>query len=179
VREQRSFGPRRVLIVALGLLALAGVVLGVLALTDTGPFGDDEPEQLGEEDFLARGDQICETAHDQYVEAQREPPQTASEAAELTANLIEISEQELSDIRELGAPEQLQESLDRYLEAREEAIDLLRDAQEAAEQSDPKAYEDAQQEVESGQLKRTRLAEEVGFSQCSRPLSAADVASSR
>jgi alkanesulfonate monooxygenase SsuD/methylene tetrahydromethanopterin reductase-like flavin-dependent oxidoreductase (luciferase family) len=158
------------IIVAAGLLVAAALVLAVLTVAGTGPFASEEVEELDRQSFLARGDEICRLAQEEFEELQQDPPRTASEAADLTANLVEISEQELEEIRDLGVPESLEEPLERYLDAREEGIDLLRDAQQAAEEGDEETYVQAQAEVREGQLERTTLAEAVGFSECSRPL---------
>jgi hypothetical protein len=166
----------RLLLTAAALFLVAGVVIAVLTLAGSGPFASEEVEELDRQSFLARGDEICPLAHEEFAELQREPPRTASEAADLTANLVEISEQELEEIRGLGVPQELEEQLERYLAAREEGIELLREAQEAAEEDDPEAYADAQAELREGQLERTELARAVGFSECSRPLTAEDLA---
>jgi hypothetical protein len=174
VRVPRATGSRLLLATA-ALLLVAGAAIAVLTLAGTGPLASEEVEELDRQSFLAQGDEICRLAHDEFAELQREPPRTASEAADLTANLVEISEQELDEIRSLGAPESLEEPLERYLAEREEGIELLREAQEAAEEDDPEAYADAQVELREGQLERTELAKAVGFSECSRPLTAEDL----
>ena len=129
--------------------------------------GDGE---LSEEEFLAQGDEICAEGREQYIELQSDPPRNEAETADLTRELIEITEQEIADLRELDAPADLEDPLDEYLEAREEGLDIIRDGLEAAEKGDAEAYADAQAEVAEGQLDRARLAERVGFTECSRPL---------
>jgi hypothetical protein len=166
--EPSSRPPHRLLIAA----ALAvGTVIVVLAIFGSDIFGGDDT--LTREEFLAEGDEICSEAHEEYAQQQQDPPQSASEAADLTANLIEISEEELESIRELGPPDELQEPLDRYLSARESGIEVMREGLEAAEAGDARAYARAQAEVTGEQVERTKLAEEVGFSECSRPPGAA------
>jgi hypothetical protein len=160
------------LLVAAGLLFAAAIVLAVLTLAGTGPFASEEVEELDRQSFLARGDEICRLAHEEFAELQEEPPRTASEAEDLTANLVEIAEQELDEIGDLGVPESLEEPLASYLDAREEGIELLREGQQAAEDGDAAAYTDALEELRASQAERERLAEAVGFSECSRPLAA-------
>jgi predicted transcriptional regulator len=147
--------------------AFAVAALCAAALAGCGPFGDDE---LTEEEFLAQGDEICEQGREQYIALQEEPPRTASEHAELARQLIEITEGEIADLRELNAPVGSEDALEEYLDAREEGLDAIRDGLEAAEGGDADAYADAQAEVAQGQLERARLAERVGFTECSRPL---------
>jgi hypothetical protein len=160
------------LLAAAALLIVAAAVLAVLTVAGTGPFASEEVDELDRQAFLARGDEICRLAHEEFAALQQEPPRTASEAADLTANLVEISEQELDQIQELAPPESLEEPLERYLAAREDGIELLREAERAAEDGDAEAYSEAQSEVRAGQIERTRLAEAVGFSECSRPVAA-------
>ena len=61
--------------------AVATLVLGVLALGGCGPFG--EGEELSKAEFIAQGDEICKRGREQYLELQKDPPQSASEAADL------------------------------------------------------------------------------------------------
>ncbi len=152
--------------VALAILAVA-VVVGLAILLDLGPFADEE---LSEAEFLARGDEICAQAHDDFERLQSEPPRTAAEATELTEELVAISRDELDAIAELNPPGTLGASLGRYLDAREGGIDQLRDGLDAADAGDAFAYAKAQAEVASSQPERLRLARRVGFTECSRPL---------
>lgn len=147
------------------------VILAVLTLLDVGPLGPGE--ELRRDELLAHGNAICRQAGEQYAELQREPPRAAAEAADLTANLLSISEQELEAMRELDPPADLEAPLERYLTAREKGIALLRGGLEAAEGSDASAYADAQQAVAASQQERSGLAAEVGLSECSRVLSEA------
>jgi hypothetical protein len=134
-------------------------------LIDLGPFADDE---LSEAEFLARGDEICTTAHEGFADAQSKASgQTPSEAVALTDDLIEIAEQELADIEALDPPEELADDVDRYLAARERGLETLREGRAAAEKADIFEYESAQAKMARGQAKRLELARAVGFSECS------------
>ena len=120
-------------------------------------------------DFVARGDEICKQAHVQFTAAQRNPPNTAEGTADLQRNLIGISENELHELSDLGAPSDVQPALDRYLEARQQGIALLKEGLEAAENRDAQAYSAAMAKLAAGQLHRLKLAQAVGFDECSRP----------
>jgi hypothetical protein len=154
----------------LGALAVLAALVALAAVLDLGPFGgdDDETATLTEAQFIAKGDEICEEAHDQFAELQKTPPNSAEGAATLTQNLIEISEEELSKIHSLDVPADLVPALNRYLRAREQGIALLEQGLEAAEQENATAYANAQAKIADGQLGRLRLAEAVGFTECSR-----------
>jgi hypothetical protein len=147
---------------------LAAAACGAAALGGCGPFGDDE--ELSEQEFTAEGNAICERGREQYLELQRDPPKSASEAAELTRRLIEITESEIEDLRDLNGPVDSEDALDDYLESREAGLEILREGLEAVEDQDAQAYSEAQAQIARGQVDRARLAEKVGLSGCSQPL---------
>lgn len=153
---------------ALAALALAGVVLALLALLDIWPFNDAE---LTEAEFIAQGDEICREAHDEFLDLQESTPRTPSDAEELTETLIEVAEEERDAIADLREPDSLSDQVERYLEVRDEGIDLLREGLAAAEDADTEAYEELQAEVAATQLDpRYEIAGEIGFQECSKPL---------
>jgi hypothetical protein len=147
--------------------ATAAVLIVLAIVLDVGPFDDGE---MSKGEFLARGDEICREAHEEFESAQARSPNTAREAADLTGDLIDISEGEVDRIRELEAPPSLQPPLDRYLAAREDGIEQLQKGLDAAQEEDAFAYADAQAEVAAGQVHRLQLAKAVGFNECSRVL---------
>jgi hypothetical protein len=149
-----------------GVLAL----LAVLALVfDLGPFR--EPER-GRGELIARGDEICREAHEAFVDLQRRPPVTASEAAELTGRLIEIAGDEADRIGALNGPTEFDVQIDEYVAAREQGIDAMRAGRAAAQDRDGAAYARSQAEVADSQRERREIAREIGFAVCSRPLKA-------
>lgn len=150
-----------------GVALVIGVVIALGALLDLGPFADEELSVAG---FLARGDEICTEAHDVFRASQDGPPRTAAEAAALTRELIQVAETELGDIRDLPAPDSLRTPLRRYLAARESGIEAMRRGVQAAEREGASGYEAAQARVAQKQIARLKLAREVGFNECSRPL---------
>jgi hypothetical protein len=151
---------------AAALLGVAVLVLGGI-LFDLGPFSDDE---LSRAEFVAEGDEVCSQAHHDFERLQDSPPRTAGEAAELTGDLLAISRQELDAIADLEAPSEVSSALERYLDAREEGMERLREGVEAAEAGDARAYAKAQAELEKSQPDRLSLAREVGFDVCSKVL---------
>src|SRR5262249_2161623 len=127
---------------------------------------------------LAQGDQICSEARTEFIQRQQSPPRTPQEAADLANSLAGISQQELDAIRELSEPSEVQPALDEDLKAREDGIALLRQGADAAAKGDTAGYAKAQKQLAAGQAKRTKLAEAVGFTECSRPITATDVGQS-
>jgi hypothetical protein len=161
-------------VAVLGALAVLAVIVALAALLDIGPFGNDGGSSpLSKAQFVAKGDELCKKAHDQFVELQQAPPKTSSEAAALQQKLIDISENEVIQIRTLGAPSDLEPALDRYLRARERGIKVLKEGLTAAQNNDPVAYEKSKRKSFQGQGERTRLAHGVGFTVCSSAFSGA------
>jgi hypothetical protein len=159
---------------ALAALALLATIVALAAVFDIGPFGNDGgSSQLSKAQFVARGDEICKNAHDQYADLQRSVAKTSSEAAALQQKLIAISVDELNQIRALGAPSDLVPALDRYLRARERGIKVLNEGLKAAQNNDPLAYEKSKRKIFQGQAERTRLAHALGFTVCSSAFSGA------
>jgi hypothetical protein len=163
-------GLRRPVVAVLGALALVAAIVALAAVFGLGPFDDDDGggTALDRAQFTAKGDQVCNAAHDKFVELQKTPPNSAEGAVALTQNLIEISENELRQIRALDAPPDVQPALDRYLQAREQGIEQLKQGLQAAQERNARAYADAQAKIAASQVQRLKLARAVGFSQCSR-----------
>jgi hypothetical protein len=152
---------------ALAVAGVAGLLVGVALLTDIGPFAEEE---LSREELIARGDQICVEAHEAFVDLQRKLPQTAREAAELTERLASIAEDESRALAKLDGPAELEAQIETYLDARERGIEALRRGADAADADESDAYERAQAELADGQRERRRIAREIGFGECSRPI---------
>jgi hypothetical protein len=131
--------------------------------------GGGDTQTMTKAQFVSAADQICKRAHDQFTAAQQNPPNTAQGTADLQRNLIDISENELQEIRDLEAPAEAQPALDRYLRAREQGIALLKKGLQAAENDDAQAYSAAMAKLATGQVQRLKLAQSVGFTECSRP----------
>ncbi len=132
---------------ALGALGLVAVIVALGALLDLGPFEDEGSTSLSKAEFIAKGDEICERAHEQFAELQKTPPNSAEGAVALTQNLIEISENELNQIRALDAPAEVASRRSTATcEAREQGIAVLKQGLEAAQDRNARAYADAQAE---------------------------------
>ena len=152
------------------VLAAVGFVVVVLVLAlafDLGPF---KRAELTRGQLITRGDEICREAHQAFADLQRKAPQTAGQAAELTDQLIGIASDELDRIGSLNGSPEFDQEIELYLDARERGIDALRAGRAAAEEGDSSAYTQAQDELAESQGERHRIAEEIGFAICSRPL---------
>jgi hypothetical protein len=170
--EGGQSGLRSPAVAVLGALAFLAAIVALAAVFDVGPFGGDNSssggERLSKAAFIAKGDDICQHAHEQSAEAQKNVPKSAEGTATLTQNVIQISENEVAALRALNAPPSVQPALDRYLQSREQVIALLKKALQAAQDENLQAYVKAQSASAAGQVRRTTLARAVGFTQCSR-----------
>ncbi|UJA20231.1 hypothetical protein HJD18_08385 [Thermoleophilia bacterium SCSIO 60948] len=156
--------------------ALAAAVLIALPLAGCGEKQEpDPPEELSANALIAQGDDICERAREEVREATAQPVDDAAGNARLVGELISISQGELDSLSALEPPEELEAPMARYLTARQEALDLLRDARSAAEEDQAFEFARIQSEIADSQPERTRLAGEVGFETCSRVGDTADV----
>jgi hypothetical protein len=158
--------PRAKLWWALGGAALIVSLIAIALLADLGPF--KEPE-LTRGELIARGDEVCRKAHEAFAELQRDAPQTADQATELTGRLIDIATDELDQIRSLNGSPDFGAEVERYLAARERGIEALRRGRAAAEDRDGDAYAAAQAKLADSQRERQEIARAIGFAVCSRP----------
>jgi hypothetical protein len=140
-------------------------ILGAAVLL-AGCGGGDE---LTRGEFIARADALCEVGRESFAGLQSRPPRDSEAAARLTAELIEISEEELGELDELEPPDDLRAPMGDYLSAREDALELFRRGHDAAERGDTRAYAEAQRQAAAGQVERLRLARGIGLERCSRP----------
>lgn len=134
-------------------------------------------EPLTKQELIAQGDAICAQALQKFQQLQQNPPTTAEDAATLTQQLIDITEAELSQLRDLSPPASLQSSLDDYLDSLDKNVAVLKQGLKAAQQNDASGYAKAQAKTVSQQVERLQLARAVGFKECSRPAGTAPASS--
>ena len=158
-----------------GLVAAAAAAILALAIVafvfDLGPFAEGE---LSEAEFLDRGDEICAQAHEEFLNIQGSTPRTAGDAEAQVEALIEVAEEERDALEDLNPPPSLADGLKRYVAARQEGIDVLREGLSAARNDDSAAYEAAQAKLASQQADRQETARRLGFRECSEPLIGAE-----
>ncbi len=152
----------------LQLSSAALLLFAVLALAGCGE--KDEPAGANAASAIAAGDEICRASQERIAELRGGAVSSPEQAAELTRGVIAAYEEEIAGLTALDVPAELEPDLERYLAAREDSLEPLRDGLAAAEKGDAEAYADAQAAVADGQLERTKLAKAVGFSDCSSPL---------
>jgi hypothetical protein len=151
--------------------ALAGLIAAALGACGGGGSSatTTTAAELTKSQLIAQGDAICKDARDSFAALQGTPPTTPEETATFTQRLIDITENEVSRLHALNPPSEAKPALDKYLNAMDKNIDVLKEGLKAAQQSDATAYAKAQAKAVQGQVKRLQYAQAVGFNECSRP----------
>ena len=146
------------------LLVLPAIV--ILAVDGTG-CGGGGSERVTAPELVQRADAICAKERGSFARIQAHPPPNASVAADQTDELIQVTEDANAQLRDLKPPEQLQSSYDRYLEARDRAVDQMNRGKDAAQDQDSAAYGAAQAAIARDATQRRRLARALGLRVCS------------
>jgi hypothetical protein len=126
--------------------------------------GDDE---VSAAELVQKADEICGKERSSFARIQSHPPPNASVAADQTGELIQVTEDATSQLRDLKPPEELQSPYDRYLEARDRVIDQMKRGRDAAADQDSAAYGAAQAAVARDAPQRRKLAQALGLKVCS------------
>jgi hypothetical protein len=148
--------PRRI------ALTVPLVAIGV-ALTGCGGGSD----RVSAAELVQMADEICGKERSSFGRIQTHPPPNASVAADQSDELIRVTEDANSGLRDLRPPEELEPAYDRYLEARDRALDQLKRGRKAAENQDSAAYGAAQAAAAAEAPERRKLAEALGMKVCS------------
>lgn len=147
---------------------LAVLATLVVAAAIAGCGGGSSPVTAAQ--LIATGDELCRAGQQSFNEIQARPPSSAADAADQTGKLVASAQKELDGLRDLQPPAELSRGYDAYLEAKQQALDLLEKGQGAAEKQDGKTYGALQKQISQGAAKRRQLAEAVGFKDCSNPV---------
>jgi hypothetical protein len=143
------------------------LVLSALAILSLGIGCGGSKQQVSAAELDAKGDQICAIEQTKFNQIQAHPLANSTDAADQTKELIDVAETANSALDDLEPPDALRGALDTYLGARNDAIDLMKKGQDAAENQDSRAYEEAQTAVAKSAAERKRLADSLGFKVCS------------
>ena len=156
-----------------GLAILAALSIGTAGCGGDDGNGDDA--QGGGDDFIAALNSACADSQEAFeagaAEAgfeQGEPPQSQEEALELTQVQLEAGEALQQGISDLEAPEELQETFDEYVGAREEVISAREEALAAAEEDREEDWGAAQQRADSAAIDAERIAADLGATECAQ-----------
>jgi hypothetical protein len=167
IREPQAWSGGEKLGLVAGAVGVLAVLFALGAVLHLGPF---ERKELSQGELLAQGDEICRRAHAAFEELQVKQPQTPDQAAALTGQLLAIAEDERDRLAALDGPDDFDDELQTYLDARELGIDTLRRGHQAAEAGRADVYAEAQAELAETQRQRIQIARQVGFAECSRKI---------
>jgi hypothetical protein len=143
------------------------VVPAIALLAIHGAGCDGGSDRISAAELVQRGDEICGKERASFARIQSNPPPNASVAAAQTAELIKVTRDANSQLRDLKPPEELQAAYDRYLETRERAVDQMERGRDAAEDRNSAVYGAAQAAVARDAPQRRKLAQAVGLKVCS------------
>lgn len=147
---------------------LAAIVAPSLAaaVLAAGCGGSSAP--LSAQELIAKGDALCQTEQQKFVEAQAAPPANAGDAADQTDELAGAAGAELDGLENLTPPAQLKQAYETYLDSIRRARGLLEKGRDAAGGQDASAYAKLQAELAADAKQREKLARAVGFKACSK-----------
>jgi hypothetical protein len=140
--------------------------VAILALGATG-CGGGGTQQVSAAELVQKADQICREEQTKFNQIQAHPLGSASDAADQTKELIQVSENANSELGDLEPPQEQRGPLDSYLSARSRAIDQMKTGQDAADNQDSTAFAAAQAAVVHSAPQRRKLAASLGLKVCS------------
>jgi hypothetical protein len=143
------------------------LVLPILVIGAIGAGCGGGKDQVSAAELDQKADQACREEQTKFEQIQSTPPANATEAADQTKELVAVAESASSAIDALEPPDALRTPLEIYLDARDRAIDQMKEGQDAAENQDSRAYGEAQAEVAKSAPERRKLADSLGFKVCS------------
>jgi len=189
-------GPKRnpkLIAGALAAIALI-VIVGFIVTSGGGGGGDDttaadpttetpvdkaerepvkrEAPRLNTSELVEKADASCEKAQTAYKAAHGGNREFLESEAGMSVpyarKLVNISGQQVEELRKLNPPKNKQDEFQEYVESREEVAEWDEDALRAAEADKPAAYEEAYQRRENTESDRERISDEIGFEVCSQ-----------
>jgi hypothetical protein len=146
----------------IGLIIPTGLLLAATAGCGGGK------EQVSAAELVQKGDAICRDEQSRFNQVQAAPLRNASDGADQADALLGAVKDAVGSLRDLGPPKPEQAAYDRYLDAKERAVQYFEQGKDAADNQDGPAYSGAQAAVARGAPERAKLAKAVGFRACSQ-----------
>jgi hypothetical protein len=146
---------------------IASLVVSVAAGMLAGCGGGGGSDQVSAAELVKRADAICTAEKASFDSVQAHPPPSAKVAADQTDELIRATESANSKLHGLAPPDRLEATYDRYLEARDRAVDQMKRGKQAADDQDSAAYGAAQAAVARESTERAKLARRLHLKVCS------------
>ncbi len=140
-------------------LAILAAALAAAVAACGGDGGEDDAQ------FLSQVNAVC-TDYGPRLGLLTPPAEDVEEWAATGADMADLLEASVNELRQLEAPESLEDDYAAWLEQRAAATSAMRDVQTAGGLHDEPAVEDALQQVEDGIAEADRIAAEAGFDDC-------------
>ena len=150
--------PGRSIVLLLTPLVLAGVAAGC----------GGGKEQVTAAQLVQKGDQICREQQRKFTEIQAAPLVNASDGGDQAEALGDAAKNSLDDLRHFEPPQAQRVAYDRYLDAKDNALQYFDQAKDAADDLNGRAYSAAQTAEAAGAPERAQLAKALGFKDCSQ-----------
>ena len=126
--------------------------------------GESDGSALSKAKYIAQADAICEEAETAINSL--EPPATSNDLNDYAEEVLDISDEAVSDLRALRPPPADAEVLSRIVDNIERSIELLPDYVRATQDQDAVRMRDLEAELQGIQDETTQLAHEYGFEEC-------------
>lgn len=126
-----------------GMRLLCATLLAVPALAGCAGGGGDD--RLSREEFVERATAICMRAEERIAEL--EEPASVAGLGDYAREARAITEEGVSELRELEPPEELEAGFRRYLESGDEVVALLGELEDAASAGDEAGARQVAEEI--------------------------------
>jgi hypothetical protein len=145
-------------------IAIASAALVTVAAAGCG----GGKQQVSAAELVQKGDAICRDEQGEFKRIQAAPLRNASDGADQAEALLGAARDAIDSLQDLEPPEPQQSAYDRYLDAKEHALQFFQQGKDAADDQNGRAYSAAQAAVARGAHERAKLAKAVGFKSCSQ-----------
>ena len=134
----------------------------ILIAAACGSDGDDGEDAA----FISQVNAIC-AEYRPKLEFLQPPAEFLDEWAAVGADMGDLLEASVNELRQLEPPEDMADEYDRWLELRTEMLTAMREVQTAGTVYDEPAIDAGLQRIDSAIAEADPLAEELGFAECS------------
>jgi hypothetical protein len=150
-------------------LAIVAALCSAVALGACGKGDDDDGgggggEPLSKAEFISKADAICKEA-EQKIESQPDP-QELGDLVGLAESSKKVTEDSLSDLRELEPPAEVRRDYETALQTLEGQLELLDDLKSGAEDEDAEAVQKVAERAQVLDRRGDAAAKRIGLKEC-------------
>lgn len=145
------------------LIATAVAAMALVACGDSEPSADD---------FRAEADEICQQQSQRFIEIETElgTPLNIKDDTEFQKRLNVVRQSSLGELEEIEAPDEVAKDWNRYIEIRNELIDLRKEQFQLLEKEDEKALEPVNEKIGGLNDELDAVAKKIGLDMCASVL---------